>query len=103
MRTAQVEAVARLAAAGIGLGMVPIKNVPLDLSQNVRGIDPPVAWRVWAYVAAPELSGVAAAFAQVLGVGSWQRTPIRGRVVPTPFDRESLSTRPVTSSKARSL
>jgi len=86
MRTAQVEAAARMAAAGIGLGLVPIKNVPLDLSQNVRGIDPPVAWRVWAYVAAPELSGVAAAFVQVLSRGSWQRTPVRCQVVPAPSD-----------------
>lgn len=73
VRTAQVEAAARLAAAGIGPALVPIKNVPSDLAQNVRGVDPPVSWRVWAYVTAPEVSGVAAAFAEVLVQGPWQR------------------------------
>lgn len=73
VRTAQVEAAARLAAAGIGPTLVPIKNVPFDLAQNVRGVDPPVSWRVWAYVTAPRISGIAGAFAKVLVTGPWQR------------------------------
>ena len=42
VRTAQVEVAARLAAAGIGPALVPIKNVPPELAQHVRGVDPPV-------------------------------------------------------------
>ena len=53
VRTAQVEVAARLAAAGIGPALVPIKNVPPELHQHVRGVDPPVSWRVWAYVDRP--------------------------------------------------
>jgi DNA-binding transcriptional LysR family regulator len=75
VRTAQVEAAARLAAAGIGPALVPIKNVPPDLAQNVRGVDPPVSWRVWAYVIAQEFSDIAGAFADVLVEGPWQRRP----------------------------
>lgn len=75
VRTAQVEAAARLAAAGLGPALVPIKNVPADLAANVRGVDPPVSWRVWAYTTATELSGIAGAFATVLVEGPWQRHP----------------------------
>jgi DNA-binding transcriptional LysR family regulator len=78
VRTAQVEAAARLAAAGLGPALVPIKNVPSDLAQNVRGVDPPVSWRVWAYITAAELSGIAGAFAKVLVEGPWQRDPSVG-------------------------
>ena len=55
VRTAQVEVAARLAAAGIGPALVPIKNVPPELAQHVRGVDPPVSWRVWAYVTGPRV------------------------------------------------
>lgn len=81
VRTAQVEAAARLAAAGIGPSLVPIKNVPPDLLHHVRGIDPPVAWRVWAYMAAAEVSATSAAFAEMLVDGPWQRTPLISRSV----------------------
>ena len=73
VRTAQVEVAARLAAAGIGPSLVPIKNVPPDLAQHVRGIDPPVTWRVWAYALETELAPVDAAFAEILVHGPWQR------------------------------
>lgn len=75
VRTAQVEAAARLAAAGIGPALVPRLNVPPDLSQHVRGVVPPVSWRVWAYVIGPEFSVVAEAFTDVLVEGPWQRSP----------------------------
>lgn len=75
VRTAQVEAAARLAAAGIGPTLVPVKNVPPDLAPQVRGVDPPVTWRVWAYVTAAEFSDVAGAFAEILVQGPWQRRP----------------------------
>ncbi|HWK28050.1 MAG TPA: LysR family transcriptional regulator [Solirubrobacter sp.] len=73
VRTAQVEAAARLAVAGLGPALVPIKNVGAELTPHVRGIDPPVAWRVWAYVAADELSDLTAEFTRVLVEGPWQR------------------------------
>lgn len=73
VRTAQVEVAARLAAAGIGPSLVPIKNVPADLTQQVRGIDPPVTWRVWAYALETEFAPIDAAFAEILVHGPWQR------------------------------
>ena len=73
VQTASVEAAARLAAAGIGPALVPIKNVPSDLLQNVRWIDPPVTWRVWAYTVADTFSRPAAAFTRILVEGPWQR------------------------------
>jgi DNA-binding transcriptional LysR family regulator len=75
VRTAQVDVAARLAAAGIGPALVPIKNVPPDLAANVRGVDPPVSWRIWAYIADQEFSEIADAFADVLIQGPWQRRP----------------------------
>jgi DNA-binding transcriptional LysR family regulator len=82
VRTAQVEVAARLAAAGIGPALVPIKNVPAELAHNVRGVDPPVSWRVWAYVAGQEFSDTAGAFADILVEGPWQRRPFAA--VPSP-------------------
>jgi DNA-binding transcriptional LysR family regulator len=83
VRTAQVEVAARLAAAGIGPALVPIKNVPPDLAQHVRGVDPPVSWRVWAYVTGQEFSDVAGAFADILVEGPWQRRPFAGVAPPS--------------------
>lgn len=75
VRTAQVEAAARLAAAGIGPALVPLLNVPPDIAQHVRGVVPPLSWRVWAYVIGSEFSAVAGAFADVIVEGPWQRSP----------------------------
>lgn len=83
VRTAQVEAAARLAAAGIGPALVPIKNVPPDLTQHVRGVDPPVSWRVWAYVTGQEFSDIAGAFTGILVEGPWQRRAFAGPTQPT--------------------
>ncbi len=76
VRTTQVEAAARLAAAGVGPALVPLKNVPPDLVQHMRGIDPPVTWRVWVYAIGAEFSQIADAFVDVLVEGPWQRTPV---------------------------
>ncbi|TAM91196.1 MAG: LysR family transcriptional regulator, partial [Jatrophihabitans sp.] len=48
VRTEQIEAASRLAAAGIGPALVPINNIPEDLAGNVKMTDPPIAWKVWA-------------------------------------------------------
>ena len=82
VRTAQVEVAARLAAAGIGPALVPIKNVPPELAQHVRGVDPPVSWRVWAYVTGSEFPATAGAFADVLVEGPWQHRAF-ARPAPT--------------------
>lgn len=75
VRTAQVEAAVRLAVAGMGPTLVPIKNVPPELRAHVRWIDPPVAWRVWAFVSAPSFGDITADFAEMLVRGPWQRRP----------------------------
>jgi DNA-binding transcriptional LysR family regulator len=91
VQTAQVEVAARLAAAGIGPTLVPIKNVPPDLLQNVRAIDPPVTWRVWAYTILIEFTPTVAAFAEVLIDSPWQRS---ANALPQP----SAQSRPSAAS-----
>ena len=39
----------------------------------VRSVDPPVSWRVWAYVTGPEFPDIAGAFVDVLVEGPWQQ------------------------------
>lgn len=75
VRTSQVEAAARLAAAGIGPSLVPVNNVPADLIPYVRGVEPPIAWRVWCYSTSRGFTGTAAAFADMLTEGPWQKEP----------------------------
>jgi DNA-binding transcriptional LysR family regulator len=75
VRTAQVEAAARLAAAGIGPSLVPVKNVPADLVPYVRAVEPPIMWRIWCYATSRSLTGTAAAFADMLTEGPWQKDP----------------------------
>src|SRR5579875_307887 len=75
VRTAQVEAAARLAAAGIGPSLVPVNNVPAELIPYVRGVEPPIAWRIWCYSTSREFTGTAATFAGLLTEGPWQKEP----------------------------
>jgi DNA-binding transcriptional LysR family regulator len=75
VRTAQVEAAARFAAAGIGPSLVPVKNVPADLVPYVRGVEPPIAWRVWCYTTSRSFTGTAATFADMLTEAPWQKDP----------------------------
>ena len=72
VRTAQVEVAARMAAAGVGPALVPINNVPADLRQNVRAIDPPITWRVWGYTIGLELAEPLRAFLDLLAETPWQ-------------------------------
>src|SRR5215207_6880945 len=78
VETAQVEAAARLAAAGVGPALVPIRTVPADLATAVRALDPPVVWPLAAYTASRRWSRVASAFLEVLARGDWQRRRPRG-------------------------
>ncbi|MDJ1133096.1 LysR family transcriptional regulator [Streptomyces iconiensis] len=61
VRTSQVEAAARFAAAGLGLALVPAGTVPGDLAACARRLDPPVAWEISAY-ARTELDHAAQSF-----------------------------------------
>lgn len=73
VRTEQIEAAARLAAAGIGPALVPVNNVPADLVGNAKVSDPPIAWKVWAYSTQPRFAGNVAHFVAMLSDGPWQQ------------------------------
>lgn len=49
METSQTEAAARLAAAGIGVALVPVANVLPELAAFSRRLSPPVIWEIVAY------------------------------------------------------
>ncbi|WP_033292676.1 LysR family transcriptional regulator [Amycolatopsis jejuensis] len=49
VKTTQVEAAARFAAAGLGVALVPEQNVPPDLAAFVRQLRQPIAWQLAAY------------------------------------------------------
>jgi DNA-binding transcriptional LysR family regulator len=51
--TAQVEAAARLAAAGVGVALAPDSAVPADLRDVARPLDPPIHWEITAYALTP--------------------------------------------------
>lgn len=82
VRTEQIEAASRLAAAGIGPTLVPINNVPADLAANLKMTDPPIAWKVWAYMSVPHFKGSAAQFVSMLSDGPWQKEMITDPYLP---------------------
>ncbi len=82
LRTAQVEAAARLAAAGLGPTLVPRKNVPRELESCVRTLDPPVVWELAAFADERRFSPTASAFVDALEEGEWwRRMPHGARVL----------------------
>lgn len=74
VRTAQVEAAARLAAAGVGVALVPANIVPPDLDEHVRLTEPPIFRRLGAYTRA-EWSPQADALIAALEASSWVDPP----------------------------
>jgi DNA-binding transcriptional LysR family regulator len=74
VRTAQVEAAARLAAAGVGVAIVPANIVPSDLHEHVRATDPPIFRRLGAYTRG-ELSPQALALIAALRAATWIDPP----------------------------
>jgi DNA-binding transcriptional LysR family regulator len=74
VRTAQVEAAARLAAAGLGVAIVPANIVPGELADHVRVADPPIFRRLAAYTRA-EWSPQAEALIDALRGAEWQEPP----------------------------
>jgi DNA-binding transcriptional LysR family regulator len=74
VRTGQVEAAARLAAAGLGVTLVPDNIVPAHLAAHTRPLAPPIVRELVAYTR-NEWSPQARAFLQALRTGDWQRRP----------------------------
>ena len=74
VRTAQVEAAARLAAAGVGVAIVPANIVPSDIREHVRETDPPIFRKLAAYTRA-EFSPQADALIAALGKANWVDPP----------------------------
>ncbi len=81
VRTAQVEAAARLAAAGLGPTLVPDNVVPAELAVNVRRLEPPVVRELVAYTRT-EWSPQARAYLELIRDQDWKRRPARATVVP---------------------
>lgn len=72
--TSQVDHAARLAASGLGVALVPAKNVPSDLEWAMRHLDPPFVWRVAAYTR-KTWSANASTFVDLLRSDDWQVPP----------------------------
>jgi DNA-binding transcriptional LysR family regulator len=85
VHTAQVDAAARLAAAGIGPALVPIDVIQSESAPAIRRLDPPVVWEVAAFTTSATWSDTGAPFLEVLAQGDWQRRRPRGaRVLLAP-------------------
>lgn len=72
--TSQVEAAARLAAAGVGPAIVPENTIPRSLDGAVLGVDPPLGRELTVYTRA-EWSPLAAAFVDVMREADWSEPP----------------------------
>lgn len=78
--TQQVEAAARLAAAGVGVALVPDNIVPAELAANVRRLERPVVRELTAYTRT-EWSPPARAFLTALRAESWSGKPRNAVVI----------------------
>jgi DNA-binding transcriptional LysR family regulator len=78
--TEQVEAAARLAAAGVGVALVPENIVPSELAGNVRRLARPVVRELTAYTRT-EWSPPARALLDALRAGRWSRRPRNAEVI----------------------
>jgi DNA-binding transcriptional LysR family regulator len=78
--TAQVEAAAQLAAAGVGPALVPAKTVPTEFRQNTRALDPPVVWEISAFAAHGEWSAQQAKLLEVLRGAGWEQRRPKGAI-----------------------
>lgn len=79
VRTSQVEAAARLAAAGLGVALIPRNAVPPGLEASVLSLSPPVIREVTLY-SRGLWSPAAKALMAALDAESWERPP-RGATV----------------------
>jgi len=81
VRTAQVEAVVRLAAAGLGVAIVPANIVPPHLDGYVRALDPPVM-RELAVYARSDFSPQSLALIAALDAEPWPELPAGALIIP---------------------
>jgi DNA-binding transcriptional LysR family regulator len=79
MRTGQAEAAVRLAAAGLGVAMVPINMVPEHLADRSRPLRRPLIRELAAF-ARTQFSPTAEAFAVAAAGASWPARPTRSVV-----------------------
>ena len=80
IQTGQVAAAGHLAAAGLGVTIIPRNVVPTDLGAAIRSLKPPLARQLAAFTR-QDWSPLAAAFLQVLQDQPWQRRPPSATVV----------------------
>jgi DNA-binding transcriptional LysR family regulator len=81
VQTQQVEAAARLAAAGVGIALVPDDIVPAELQPNIRRLARPVVRELTAYTRS-EWSPPARAFLEILRAERWSPKPRNAEVIP---------------------
>jgi DNA-binding transcriptional LysR family regulator len=80
VETGQVAAAAHLAAAGLGVTIVPDNIVPNGLRAAIRTLTPPLARQLVAFTR-QDWSPLAAAFLEVLQAQPWNRRPRSATVV----------------------
>jgi DNA-binding transcriptional LysR family regulator len=78
--TAQAEAAARLAVAGVGPALVPVKTVPAEFVENARPLDPPVVWEVSVFAAGDRWSPQGAELVAALRGADWERHRPEGAI-----------------------
>jgi DNA-binding transcriptional LysR family regulator len=80
VQTGQVAAAAHLAAAGLGVTIVPNNVVPHGLNAEIRGLRPPLARELVAFTR-QDWSPLAHAFLEVLQAQQWERRPRSAAVI----------------------
>jgi DNA-binding transcriptional LysR family regulator len=80
VQTGQVAAAAHLAAAGLGVTIIPRNVVPTGINAAIRSLKPPLARQLVAFTR-QDWSPLAAAFLDVLQAQAWQRRPASATVV----------------------
>lgn len=78
--TSQVEAAARLAAAGVGPALVPENSIPRGLNGSVIGVDPPLGRELTVYARA-EWTPLAGAFVEVMRAAAWSEPPLGATLI----------------------
>ncbi|MET0972071.1 MAG: LysR substrate-binding domain-containing protein [Thermoleophilaceae bacterium] len=81
VQTSQVAAAALLAAAGLGVTIVPSNVVPDGLNAEVRRLRPPLARQLAAF-GRHDWSPLATAFLDVLRSQPWTPRPRAAQVIP---------------------
>lgn len=80
VQTGQVAAAGHLAAAGLGVTIIPSNVVPAGINAAVRSLKPPLARQLVAFTR-QDWSPLAAAFLEVLRAQAWHRRPASATVV----------------------